>query len=98
MSKAKWFAVRKPSTGEIIAKSARKAKDKLHKACEKASETRERTLCRQEQNRMHKASMRESETFEQTVHRQEQNRMRMASMRESETFEQAYSPCSLVLF
>ena len=25
-------------------KSARKAKDKLHKACERASETRERTL------------------------------------------------------
>ena len=48
-------------------KSARKAKDKLHKVC----------------NRMHKTSMRESETFEQTVHRQEQNRMRMASMRES---------------
>ena len=64
-------------------KSARKAKDKLHKVCERASETRERTLYRQEQNRMHKASMRESETFEQTVHRQEQNRMRMASMRVS---------------
>ena len=64
-------------------KSARKAKDKLHKVCERASETRERTLYRQEQNRMHKASMRESETFEQTMHRQEQNRMRMASMRES---------------
>ena len=64
-------------------KSARKAEDKLHKVCERASETRERTLYRQEQNRMHKASMRESETFEQTVHRQEQNRMRMASMRES---------------
>ena len=27
-------------------KSARKAKDKLHKACERASETRERTLHR----------------------------------------------------
>ena len=64
-------------------KSARKAKDKLHKVCERASETRERTLYGQEQNRMHKASMRESETFEQTVHRQEQNRMRMVSMRES---------------
>ena len=64
-------------------KSARKAKDKLHKVCERASETRERTLYRQEQNRMHKASMRGSETFEQTVHRQEQNRMRMTSMRES---------------
>ena len=28
-------------------KSARKAKDKLHKACERASEIRERTLHRQ---------------------------------------------------
>ena len=32
-------------------KSARKAKDKLHKACERASETRERTLHGQEQNK-----------------------------------------------
>ena len=31
-------------------KSARKAKDKLHKVCERASENRERTLYRQEQN------------------------------------------------
>ena len=49
-------------------KSTRKAKDKLHKACERASETREQTLHWQEQNRMRMASMRESETFEQTVH------------------------------
>ena len=43
-------------------KSARKAKDKLlHKACERASEIRERTFHRQEQNRMHMASMRESQ-------------------------------------
>ena len=41
-------------------KSARKAKDKLHKACERASEICERPLHRQEQNRMHMASMRES--------------------------------------
>ena len=41
-------------------KSGRKAKDKLHKACQRASETRERTLHRQKQNRMHMASMRES--------------------------------------
>ena len=41
-------------------KSARKAKDKLHKVCERASETREQTLHGQEQNRMHIASMRES--------------------------------------
>ena len=41
-------------------KSARKAKYKLHKACERASETREQTLHRQEQNRMRMASMRES--------------------------------------
>ena len=41
-------------------KSARKAKDKLHKACERASEICEQTLHRQEQNRMRMASMRES--------------------------------------
>ena len=41
-------------------KSVRKAKDKLHKACERASETREQTLHGQEQNRMRMASMRES--------------------------------------
>ena len=42
-------------------KSARKAKDKLHKACESASETREQTLHGQEQNNAHgMASMRES--------------------------------------
>ena len=40
--------------------SNRKAKDNLHKACEKASETCERTLHGQEQNRMCIASMRES--------------------------------------
>ena len=40
--------------------SSRKAKDKLHKACERASETRETTLHRQEQNRMRMASVRES--------------------------------------
>ena len=34
-------------------KSVRKAKDKLHKACERASETRERTLHGQEQNNAH---------------------------------------------
>ena len=33
-------------------KSARKAKDKLHKACQRASKTREQTLHGQEQNRM----------------------------------------------
>ena len=63
-------------------KSARKAKDKLHKACERASETRERTLYRQEQNRMCMASMRDSETFEQTVQRKERDRMHKVSMRE----------------
>ena len=41
-------------------KSARKAKDKLHKACKRVSETRGRTLHGQEQNRMHMASLRES--------------------------------------
>ena len=34
-------------------KSARKAKGKLHKACERASETRERNLHGQEQNNAH---------------------------------------------
>ena len=41
-------------------KSARKAKDKLHKARERASEIREQTLRRKEQNRMGMASMKES--------------------------------------
>ena len=41
-------------------KSARKAKDKWHKACERVSEICERTLHRQEQNRLRMASMRES--------------------------------------
>ena len=62
-------------------KSARKAKDKLPKACERVSETRERTLYRQEQSRMRMASMRDSETFEQTVQRKEQDRMHKVSMR-----------------
>ena len=34
-------------------KSARKAKGMLHKPCERASETRERTLHGQEQNNAH---------------------------------------------
>ena len=34
-------------------KSLRKTKDKLHKACEKASETRERALHGQQQNNAH---------------------------------------------
>ena len=41
-------------------KSARKAEDKLHKACERASEICERTLHRQQQNRMRMASIRDS--------------------------------------
>ena len=41
-------------------KSARKAKGKLHKHCERESETRERTLHGQEQTRMGMASMKES--------------------------------------
>ena len=40
--------------------SVKLAKDKLHKACERASEIRERTLHRQEQNRMCMVSMRGS--------------------------------------
>ena len=43
-------------------KSARKAEDKVHKACERASETRERTLLGQEQNRMRMASIESHET------------------------------------
>ena len=46
-------------------KSARKAEDKLHKACERASETREQTLQGQEQIRMRMASMRESQDSDQ---------------------------------
>ena len=46
-------------------KSARKAKDKLHKAYETASEICEGTLHRQEQNGMHMASMRESRDSDQ---------------------------------
>ena len=46
-------------------KSTRKAKDKLHKACERAPETCERTLHGQEQNRMCMASMRESRDSDQ---------------------------------
>ena len=38
-------------------RSGRKAKDKLHKACERASETREQTLHKLEQNRMRMASI-----------------------------------------
>ena len=41
-------------------KSARKAKDKLHETCQRASETCERTLHGQEQNRMRMARLRES--------------------------------------
>ena len=41
-------------------KSARKAKDKLHKACERASETRERPLHAQEQNNAHAHGKHES--------------------------------------
>ena len=42
-------------------KSARKAKDKLHKACQRALETCERNLHRLKQNRMRMESMRESQ-------------------------------------
>ena len=41
-------------------KSAVKAKGKLHKACERASEICERILHMQEQNKMRMVSMRES--------------------------------------
>ena len=42
-------------------RSARKGKDELPKACERASEIRERTLHRPKQNRMRMASLRESQ-------------------------------------
>ena len=45
--------------GSSRIRSARKAEDKLHKACG-ASETCEQTLHGQEQNRMHMASLKES--------------------------------------
>ena len=45
-------------------KSDRKAKDKLHKACERASETRGRTLHGQEQNRMRMRELRDSDLFQ----------------------------------
>ena len=43
-------------------KSARKAKDKLHKACKRASETCERTLHGQEQNNAHGEARESHET------------------------------------
>ena len=43
-------------------KSVRKAKDKFHKACERVSETCERTLHGQEQNRMRMATIESQET------------------------------------
>ena len=69
-------------------KSVRQAKDKLCKASERASETRERTLQRQQQDRLHKASMKATETCEQTLHRQQQNRLCKANTRATETCEQ----------
>ena len=71
-------------SNSVKSATCRKDKGKLLKACQRASETRERTLHRQEQNRMRVASMRESETFEQTVRRKERDRMHKASMRASE--------------
>ena len=75
-------------------KSARK--DKLHKACQRASETCERTLHRQEQNRMCMASMGESQTFEQTVQRKERDRMLKTSMRESKIIKYHAHMCCFV--
>ena len=59
--KRKQFNYKRMGPVELVSvKSAGKAKDKLYKACERASETCERTLHGQEQNRMRMASMRES--------------------------------------
>ena len=52
-----------------IVKPARKAKDKLHKACERASEICEQTLHKQEQNRMRMASMREPRDSDRLTHK-----------------------------
>ena len=49
----KQFMKRMGAVESDSVKSARKAKDKLYKACERASETRERTLYGQEQNNAH---------------------------------------------
>ena len=51
-------------------KSARKAKDKLHKACERVSEIREQTLHRREQNSAngkHERVTRQSDQHTSTV-------------------------------
>ena len=50
--------------GAVESDSMKSAKDKLHKVCERASETRERTLHGQE-NGMRMASMRESQDSDQ---------------------------------
>ena len=57
-------------------KSAKKAKDKLHKACERASEILVRSLHRQKQNRMCMASMRESRDSPVSTHVQSHALMR----------------------
>ena len=51
--------LREKAMRAVESDSVKSAKGKLHRACERASEIRERTLHRQEQNRMRIASMRE---------------------------------------
>ena len=48
-------------------KSARKAKDKLHKACERASETRERTLHGQEKKKQNAHGKHERVTRQSSI-------------------------------
>ena len=52
--------IRVIESDSVKSATCRKAKDKLHKACERASEIREQTLHKQEQNTMRMASMRVS--------------------------------------
>ena len=52
---------------ETYQKSAKKAKDKLHKACERASETLEQTLHRQEHNRIIECAWQAQESHETVI-------------------------------
>ena len=61
------------------AKSIVKTKDKLRKACNRANDSAEQTLHRQEQDRENKARKRANETSEQTLVRQQKDREHKAS-------------------
>ena len=68
-------------------KSARKAKDKLHKACERVVSSPDPTLSGRDARGGHETSERASETREQTLHGQNKT-MRMACTRESRDSDQ----------